>query len=575
MAGEKPSAPLRAESGGESDQTEHGKIGPALTIITLKVYEQKGSVGHDNKILFNTVITVLNLALGLNFLEAFKDMAKVLRWRVLANRNFTVRETDLILGGESLINHFTLMKESMKKPLMFTLCAFWILLNILAQASIAMIGLNYSMDNGVDSTGITLSNGQVSFAKIACYYDHGSCLTDPAQPPEVAQNEAHAYGEASLREKSCSYNTDDDIYESPQNCTYFERPDGQEFAYRYSEYNTGDRAGAFPYLTKRLIKASTGQCFRYQPRQFYLEESRDGPESIRVYPYFNGTFNGTLRVASADTHFDSTTYAYMGFSAPQNASASDVTCGPRCIRLYAVRQNGNVTDRGADIFMCPITVSEVSNIEDPAHVVPDDTARLAAASIALSGRYTFPNDSDVIRQWQQYQWYPFGSYWELNNRTAQGVGSRMAEFAIGSLASMGNFNPRANIQGTTPTLGYNLSVHWEFIAALAVLIAGVHCLLVGLILWIARPVVVPDDSNLVVAKLLHGLVGNVGERGNLLEGKEIAEAIEKEGDMAGREKGAVGYGVREGSSGTVLEIGEGLARRKNLRNESFPRGVYA
>lgn len=43
----------------------------ALTIITLKVYEQKGPVAHDDKIVFNTVITVLNLALGLNFLVSF------------------------------------------------------------------------------------------------------------------------------------------------------------------------------------------------------------------------------------------------------------------------------------------------------------------------------------------------------------------------------------------------------------------------------------------------------------------------------------------------------------------------
>lgn len=40
----------------------------SLTIVTLKAYEQKGSVEHDDKIVFNTVITVLNLALGLNFL---------------------------------------------------------------------------------------------------------------------------------------------------------------------------------------------------------------------------------------------------------------------------------------------------------------------------------------------------------------------------------------------------------------------------------------------------------------------------------------------------------------------------
>ncbi|KAL8777661.1 MAG: hypothetical protein Q9213_007760 [Squamulea squamosa] len=603
MAVEKHTQAFRADSGTDSDQVEQGKthidsnyaktfnsqaqswqilcdqvfrlvftaVLVALVVITLKVYEQKGSVGHDNKIVFNTAITVLNLALGLNFLEAFKDMAKVLRWRVLANRRFTVRETDLILGGESLVNLAKLMKESMRKPLMFWICASWIFLNFLAQASIALIGLNYSMDNGVDSTGVTHAPGMVSFAKIDCYYNHARCTTDPDQPPEVAQNQAHSYGEASLRERACPYGSDDDIFDAPQNCTYFANTNKQEFAFRYAEYNPDDRARAYPFLTKRLIKTSTGRCFQYKDAGSYYERSNDGPESVVVLSYSNDTTNEILRIARTDTAFNSTTYAYTGLQAPQNTTA--LTCGPRCIWLYAVRQPGLIRRGRNDIFMCPITVSEVSNVKNRAHMVPDQTARLAAASIALSGRYTNPNGSE-IRHWQQYQWFPFGSYWELDNLDVQGVGSRMAEFAIGSLASMANYNLHDRIPGTLPTLGFNLSVHWEYIIALAAVITGVHCLLVALILFIARPVVIPADSNLVVAKLLQGLVGRLGERGNLLGAKEIADAIQNEG---GQEDGkqVVGYGVRQGMHGTALEIGEGLVRRKNLSGGRFPMEVYA
>lgn len=268
-----------------------------------------------------------------------------------------------------------------------------------------MIGLNYSMDNGVDSTGTTTKAGMVSFARIDCYYNNRSCTTDPDEPPEVAQNEAHAYGEASLRERSCPYISDNDIFNAPQNCTYFASSNKQEFAYRYAEYNPDDRAGAYPFLTKRLIKTSPGKCFQYKPGPTYTEPSNDGPDSIRVYPYSNGTTNEVLKIARTDLAFDSTTYAYTGEQAPQNATA--VTCGPRCIWLYALRQGGPVTRRGDDIFMCPITVSNVGDTDNTAHVVPDETARLAAASIALSGRYTNPNSSDN-KHWQQYQWFPYG-----------------------------------------------------------------------------------------------------------------------------------------------------------------------
>ena len=77
--------------------------------MTLALFEKNGNVSHDSKLWFNTIATVLSLALGLNFLKAFKAMAKVLRWRVLANRPFTIREADLILGSESLMKLGTLM----------------------------------------------------------------------------------------------------------------------------------------------------------------------------------------------------------------------------------------------------------------------------------------------------------------------------------------------------------------------------------------------------------------------------------------------------------------------------------
>jgi hypothetical protein len=95
-----------------------------LVVASLKIFEKEGTVGPDAKTAFNVVIIVLSLALGLNFLEVFKDMAKVLRWRALATRSFTVREADLILGGESLTNVIRLLLESSKKPVRFV-CALW------------------------------------------------------------------------------------------------------------------------------------------------------------------------------------------------------------------------------------------------------------------------------------------------------------------------------------------------------------------------------------------------------------------------------------------------------------------
>lgn len=71
-----------------------------------------------------------------------------------------------------------------------------------------------------------------------------------------------------------------------------------------------------------------------------------------------------------------------------------------------------------------------------------------------------------------------------------------------------------------------------------------------------------DDSYLVRARLLQGIVGKVGEKGGLLKGKEIAESIQREAFGLAGGCGSVGYGVPNGTEGMVLEIGEGMVTRK-------------
>lgn len=156
---------------------------------------------------------------------------------------------------------------------------------------------------------------------------------------------------------------------------------------------------------------------------------------------------------------------------------------------------------------------------------------------------------------------------------AQTVGARMAEFAIGSVAGMANLNPTLLVRGTVPILGYTLSVEWKYVIALATCIAGVHTAFLALMLWIARPVIITDDSNLCTARLLSGLVGRLDGGGCLLDGREIAEAIQDK--ISG---GTVVYGVKDGpekAGGRVLVLGEDVGERKNLEGRIFPREAYA
>lgn len=533
----------------------------ALFIVTLILFKNAANVSHDTKIWFNLITTVLNLALGLNFLEAFKDMAKVLRWRVLANRSFTVREVDLILGGESLMKLGTLMWESRTKPVTIIVCASWIALNLLAQASIAMLSLNYSMDSGTDSTGIYTGDGSVRAAKLDCYYERGGC---PAAP-ELRLTTAHGYGELIQGQQCCQYQDDFDIHNGSQTCPYFCHNNGQEFAYRYVEYNPLDTAQAYPFLTNRTVRASAGQCYQYDvdwPNSPLVSDT-DGIDDAQVFTFTNGTFTGHLPIPRSKGEYNSTTYVYNGSALPQDDT--ETACGPRCLWIYVLRLGipKNNSEIPAVIFSCPITVSEVYNATRRWQSLPDS---VAAASIALTGRYTSPKGRGTV--WQQYQLYPWGSFRETHNLNAQQVGADIAEFAVGSLAAMAKLNPKQYVRGTLPTLGYHLDAHWQYIIALAACIGGVHCLLVAIMLWIARPIVVIDDSNLCTARLLQGLVGRLEGRGSLLSAKEIAEEIQR----AGSKNRQVVYGTECDSDGRrVLTLGEDVQVRRNLFNGRFPK----
>ncbi|KAL9614938.1 MAG: hypothetical protein Q9167_000580 [Letrouitia subvulpina] len=529
-------------------------------------------------------------------------MAKMLRWRVLANQGFTVRQTDLILGGESLMKLAALMKETVwgpaKKPLIFLACLTWIAFNLrfadgkkIAQASIAILGLTYSWDGGTNSTGIVTSSGPVIVPKLDCYYDDGRCYTTPDAPTEAAPFLAHTYGETASSLFRCPYTTDEDIFQANQSCTYFYNTAKPEFAYRYLEYNPDDVAGVYPYLTKRLVKASPSECSQYETFRGRDERDRYG---LTLWHFKDGSENKTISIPLVNTAFDSTTYIYNDTATPQDSS--DQACGPRCLYIYALRQQGPRRNNTLNtLFQCQINITNVTNISDQEQILADRNARLAAASIALTGRYTNLISHDV-KEWRQYQLYPFGSVWETDTLPPSDVGALMSQFAIGSLSVMARVNPPTRIPSPrSPTLGYHLSVHWDFFIAILAAISGVHFLLMTGTVVLSRPVVVGDDSNLVAARVLHGLVGRLGGRGKggLLDGKEIAEAIERAAgaDAGGKAKEMreVMYGVKEeeeeeeeakiGETGRkVLDIGEedsGVVGKKGLPEKRFPRGEYA
>ena len=340
-------------------------------------------------------------------------MAKIARWRLLADRSSTVHETELIMGSESLMKVAKLAVMSRKKPGIVFACLFWLFLNILAQIAVAVSSLTYSWETGIDSTGIITQPGNVNVAPLDCYYSGTQCLQSGVDViPGVNQTIAHAYGETIAAIPYCTYHSDDDIYNTNQTCLYFFNKATSEYAYRYKEMNPEDENGNYPFLTNRIVKTSSKNCFEYtvpNAGRPGVIDSQDGFEDTYVYSFNNKTFNGLLGIPRIHTAFDATTYLYNGTDIPQVVDP-EATCGKRCVRLYAYRGLGHNPERPSSIFSCEVSVSEVMNAEEAAmHRLPDDMARVAASSIALSGRSRASFDpAHPGLDWRQFQMYSYG-----------------------------------------------------------------------------------------------------------------------------------------------------------------------
>ena len=177
-----------------------------------------------------------------------------------------------------------------------------------------------------------------------------------------------------------------------------ERP---ECAYRLLEYNKNDNESVYPYFTNRTITASSGPCYLYNQTSQELLDLDDGKQAVWNYTYTNGTHNGSIIIPYQMEALSGTTYVYRGRDVPQQESTWSY--GDRGMWIWAHKSPDEANGPGSTFFQCPIDIGQVNNASQPEHEIPNDIARLAAASIALQGR-----NQDGPDTWSQDQFYPIG-----------------------------------------------------------------------------------------------------------------------------------------------------------------------
>jgi hypothetical protein len=239
-------------------------------------------------------------------------------------------------------------------------------------------------------------------------------------------------------------------------------------------------------------------------------------------------------------HSNSTTY----FTIPAE-DGTDQGCGDRCARIYALENDGT----SGYWFSCNVTVSNVTNTTRWHQQLPDNLARMAGMSIALTG-YNYEKNASAIQAQAFDDDFFYGTYLGGNTTEMEWL---LRVFAIATVASADIYNPyvQDGVPGDLPSQGVRLTLdHPEFIMAILIGIGGFHFLLFILAAYLANKVIVIDDSYLAISLQLNPVIEKMKGHGSLLN-KEICTEL-------GNPEVAYGVVVRQPSNGTIrhLEISE-------------------
>ena len=267
------------------------------------------------------------------------------------------------------------------------------------QILVAAISLTYSVDDGKDYNDTYNKIGTVTAANLTTYFSGNHVVAF-----EDYQALAHSWGLNTKSQPCEEYENIAQVYRSRSNPRYFCRRTAgkQEFAYRFREYNVNDVERIYPYFTNRLITASSGVCLEYTAlSNSTVYDKMDGNQPSTNFTYSNSTYTSTISIPGSSEGWSATVYLYPGPDLPQFTEVN--SCGDRCLWIWAHRTS--IPGNNASIFFqCPITISEVSNATTDLHDIPDSVARTAAASIALSGRWTGTIENQIWKQYQYMAW---------------------------------------------------------------------------------------------------------------------------------------------------------------------------
>ncbi|KAL7273041.1 hypothetical protein RUND412_004126 [Rhizina undulata] len=516
-------------------------------------YQKRNVLSPQEKRMFNAISVGLGLGLGMNIISAFKAMADMMKWKILATSAYSAREIDLILGLASYQKVTELAMISTGKPLFFFYAICWVLLGIGANIGVALIGLTYNQES---DGALNTSPGIVNITNLNAFYNDTNVIPDQLPQPWAQASMAHLYGDSSWNYPIHNPKAAD--FDPKTQIIGLERIPGEESncTYHFREF---DSASELNHRTNRSVTAST--VCQYYP--------------IIVGQFAEDTVNGTIVIGNAQENYtinwidpispEATTWTYPG------SYNSESPCGPRCSVVYAasflssdrsLNPDGSTDDVG-HFFSCNTTVSDMTNTHssNPLHKLPDDVAATAAGSIALTGYISVVTENgeqmQSVRYSSTFLWGRFNG--EYGNDTAEAE-KKLSQFTAGAIAAMDQYNPKQEGPGDRPWIGVLLVVEWFKLGLILGIIVLVQTVCATATVFIANKVFCKDDSFLSIARLLRPIVERLGPAGCAIDGKAIADTFKTR---------KMTYGVKSVGNRHHLDIGDDIPPSLN-----FPAGEY-
>ncbi|RKF57241.1 hypothetical protein OnM2_075048 [Erysiphe neolycopersici] len=395
-------------------------------ILATLIWQRKSALSAFEKRVYNTIVTGISIALGLNISSSFRDIAQTLRWPIMSLKKQNIEELDKLLQLESLITVTKLIFNG-GRPFIIFGCVAWLTINIAIQAGLAMLSLTYNFDT--DQARVQLVPGNVAIPLL----DHFYPQTNRAVSNQSLQDEqytAHTYGEFALNfgiGLVSSQPGPGEIYLSTDPLLWLDKSNSLINFVFLDSPEGAQVIEAFSAFTERKISVN------FDCNSFGVLQGGDG-RTTEI------DIDRVGKVTLSQAVPNSTTYI----------TRSNHTCksNSRCSVVEAFESSS--TDPW--YYVCEISMGMTQNDKQNISFISDYFAQIATASIAQIG-YT---DAKGIAS----QIYPRESLWgQMAKGDPSDVGMMMAIYAIASLAGAAQFNPFTSYSGNAPGPGFLLKLN--------------------------------------------------------------------------------------------------------------------